>query len=206
MRSPFHPSGEALTDVFSRLCGSARVRVAWIDEVAAAPQCDEMAHVADASDVRRREFAAGRSLLRVLVPDVGPIRVGPWREPVWPADGYCSLTHDRDLVAAAVSAVPIGIDLERWDAVGPELIDVIATHRDQIGDDGVNRTLALSAKESVIKCARRSRWVDLHELVLTDVHAPLNEQPGTAVVGFDDRQWSVRWTLHAERVWTVVVA
>ena len=87
----------------------------------------EAAAVERAVDVRRREFATGRALLRSLLGTDVAIPVGPSRAPVLPAGVVGSLAHDRVLAVAAVTTEPaiaaLGIDVEADDPVrrhGPD--------------------------------------------------------------------------------------
>jgi 4'-phosphopantetheinyl transferase EntD len=141
--------------------------------------------IANAAEGRRREFVTARRCAREALAKLGyapaPIRRGPNREPIWPADVVGSITHTTGFRAAAVapnSALSsLGIDVEPNgplpDGVGervmvddePEMLAALAhacpaTHWGR---------LLFSAKESVYKAWRplTGRWLDFKEARLT---------------------------------------
>jgi len=77
--------------------------------------------IANAVEVRRREFITARRCAREALARLGyaaaPIRSGPRREPLWPAGLVGSITHTTGYRAAAVAAqsvlASIGIDTEQ---------------------------------------------------------------------------------------------
>ena len=89
----------------------------------------EATSIAQAVVVRRNEFASGRSLLRELIGQNGPILVAPNRAPVLPAGVLGSLAHDREYAVAAISrdagVIGLGIDIEPMTLLSPEMATVI---------------------------------------------------------------------------------
>lgn len=89
----------------------------------------EAAIVASAAAKRRREFASGRTLLRLLLGTNEPVTALTSRAPSLPAGVVASLAHDDEVVIAAVSRDPsvraIGIDLEPIGAVGADVADTV---------------------------------------------------------------------------------
>lgn len=113
---------------------------------------DEANLIATAVPKRRREFATGRALLRALLSDAtGPVLVLTSRAPKVPDGVIASLAHDGEVVIAAVgpawSAVSLGVDVERIDAVDSDAAAVIR-RADEVGLDP---TLVLVAKEAAYK-------------------------------------------------------
>jgi 4'-phosphopantetheinyl transferase EntD len=77
--------------------------------------------IANAVEVRRREFVTARRCAREALAKLGhrpaPIGIGPQREPKWPAGVVGSITHTTGFRAAAVAPrshiASIGIDTEQ---------------------------------------------------------------------------------------------
>ncbi|MEQ1567885.1 MAG: 4'-phosphopantetheinyl transferase superfamily protein [Myxococcota bacterium] len=133
----------------------------------------ERSAVDGAAEVRRREFAFGRAALREALVAAGCTTTGPLvrrpdRSPDLPATHAASLSHSREIAAAAASS------RERWRALG---IDVEAIRPLDPGIDAIVRTpvdrgdtLALfSAKEAMFKAwyaAGGGRLTEFHEFSL----------------------------------------
>jgi 4'-phosphopantetheinyl transferase EntD len=125
----------------------------------------ERIHVQAATEVRRAEFAAGRSCAREAMSQLGiarvPILAGPNRVPLWP-EGVCgSITHTREYAAAALcrrrDAESIGLDVEPALPLDEDLIDIVCSP-DELGqafglfEPGLLAKLLFSAKECAFKC------------------------------------------------------
>lgn len=126
---------------------------------------EEIAHLSNARDRRRHEFATARRLARralhQLGGPVGPLVPRPDRSPVWPRGFVGSITHTRAYCAVAVGKADqrssIGLDIEEVDRVTEKLERLIvlpgeveawvATGRDR----NATRALLFSAKEAFYK-------------------------------------------------------
>jgi 4'-phosphopantetheinyl transferase EntD len=117
-----------------------------------------------AVDIRRRDFSLGRHCARealaILGADVGPILIGPSREPLWPKAVCGSITHCQGYWAAAVAwksnVRSIGIDAEPLRRLPRNVVKLIATEaeirRNEQATDGLPwDAILFSAKESVYK-------------------------------------------------------
>lgn len=119
-----------------------------------------------ASDARRREFASGRALLRMLIGDDVAIPIGADRRPVLPAAVRASLAHDRAFVVAAMSKSArierLGIDLETVQRLAPA--DAALIVRPDEGD--LDPTLAFVLKEAAFKAwsGAGGRMLDHHDV------------------------------------------
>ena len=144
---------------------------------------------------RRVEFARGRSCARAALVAAGgdpvTIPVGPRREPVFP-DGFTgTITHCDGLVAAVVApertAAGIGVDAERVQPLGDDVLGAVLTERERTGleafgaegseqgdaaeraDSAEERSTAIfSAKEAVFKAVfpRTGVWLDFQDVAL----------------------------------------
>lgn len=126
---------------------------------------EERAGIASAVERRQREFAIGRLAARLAIErlgslaEPGPIPIGPGREPRWPPGHVGSISHTRDVVAAAVGradTVPsIGIDVATDGSVARELHRRILTSSEQAfaaaNPDLDVATITFSAKEALYK-------------------------------------------------------
>src|SRR5262245_9062851 len=156
-----------------------RLLAAWIAAVAptgtavaagptesgAAFDASEAAAVARAVARRRDEFLTGRALARRALAELGcpptAIPVGEGRMPIWPDLYLGSISHCPGLCVAHVARrralLGIGVDVERAQALSPDLIASVSSPEEwarlshgqtpQI-DAG---TLCFSAKEAVYK-------------------------------------------------------
>ena len=88
-----------------KIIPGADVLVARITDCEAALFPDEQAAVSRAVEKRRAEFAAGRSLARIALTEIGhaPCAIAQAdRAPVWPLGIVGSITHSNDYVAVCV--------------------------------------------------------------------------------------------------------
>ena len=136
---------------------------------------------------------------------LGPILVGRWREPLWPAGIVGSISHTTKICAAVVvpAAILAGIGIDLLDAsaadrLPPDLARFITGDEEEYGSqaidsDGVDPlALLFSVKESVIKAisARLQRFVDFSEIQVSfdrDTFAASLDIGGISVVGW----WAV---------------
>jgi 4'-phosphopantetheinyl transferase EntD len=124
---------------------------------------EELAVVADATEPRRTEFAAGRCCAREALSRLGhpgsPILRGPHREPLWPEGIVGSITHSADYCAAAVAAqrdiLSLGIDAEVNATLPDGVVQLTMTELEAGQIDrmtGVHAcALIFSAKEALFK-------------------------------------------------------
>jgi 4'-phosphopantetheinyl transferase EntD len=124
---------------------------------------DELIIVRSAVLSRQHEFAAGRSIARMCLAQLGcvgrsiPRHVS--RAPIWPAGFVGSISHCHDTVGAAVARVEdhlsIGFDIEASNAVKPDLFEEILTDHEirGMGNDlnSSAASLIFSCKEAVYK-------------------------------------------------------
>lgn len=130
----------------------------------------EAAAMARAVDKRRREFTAGRVLVRRAMQQLGlpqaPLLNGEDRAPRWPDDVVGSITHTAGICAVAVAArgevLSIGIDAEQDEPLKPELWDTICTPRDLAwlaGQDTERRGELAKAIFSAKECAYKAQYL-----------------------------------------------
>ncbi len=138
-----------------------------------------------ASDVRRREFAAGRHLARRLIRTWGcpaaPLRRRRDGSPNWPEGLSGSISHCQDLCVVAVAPVlhvtALGIDVEPAAAIEEELwqelfhTEELLTLRNgvDLGEHVPPDRLLFSAKEAAYKSGQAPRATSFLDLRL--VHA-----------------------------------
>ncbi|MFI5763619.1 4'-phosphopantetheinyl transferase [Streptomyces sp. NPDC051563] len=164
------------------------VGVASSEEYADVPDSplypEELEAVAGASERRRRAFATGRhcarrALDRLGVP-AGPLSVGGWGEPLWPAGVAGAITHCEGYRAAAAARstelAGLGIDAEPHVPLPAGVLEAVALPYER----GRLRALArarpglhwdkilFSAKESVYKAwfPLTGRWLDFTQAEL----------------------------------------
>ena len=139
------------------------------------------AKLKNAVEKRRREFSAGRVAAAAALKELGAndsfsISVGAGRNPLWPDNFTGSITHTSGLAVAAVARIEIlatvGIDLERTNAVQPELWPSIlrASEIDFVSrkppmEQSRWATLLFCAKESFYKMQYpvTGEWVEFHD-------------------------------------------
>lgn len=158
----------------------------------------EEAGLQRATEGRRREFRAGRALARQALGALGvvttTIPTADDRSPVWPEGIAGSITHCRDLCAAAVAQkadgfLSIGLDVEPAEPLAPDLIAEICVDEERLWLAGlpdsrcgiVARTI-FSAKECAYKCQYPlSRTVlDFHAMTIR-----LDNQTGAFSAAFN---------------------
>lgn len=166
----------------------------------------ERVAVAAAIDARRREFAAGRRLLRAITGCDVPIPVADDRSPILPVGHRGSLTHDDGVVVAVVApsaqADALGVDLASWIELDPGERSLIMRH----DDADVAPIVAFSLKEAAYKAwsSLGGRMLEHHEMRLerTGDHEVVAE----VMIGESrGRRLSGRWCRAGDRVLAVVV-
>lgn len=114
---------------------------------------EETALIPSAGELRRREFATGRAMLRELLPGSGSIGRAPTGAPLLPHGRVGSLAHDRVAALAVVGPsdrfVALGIDLEHLgpDSADDELRDAVL----RTDDAELHPTAAFVIKEAAYK-------------------------------------------------------
>jgi 4'-phosphopantetheinyl transferase EntD len=149
--------------------------------------------VANAVEVRRREFVTARRCAREALAKLGyepaPIRVGPKREPRWPVGVVGSITHTTGFRAAAVALrsvlASVGIDTEQNDRLPDGIEEAITV-------PGEPEMLAASARafpDALGPTIVQREGVNLQSLVPADWQLaglrgrPPNDRPGGHVRG-----------------------
>lgn len=137
----------------------ADVFIARIGDCAAELFPQEQAAVSRAMGKRHAEFAAGRSLARTALAQIGhpPCAIPQTgRAPLWPVGVVGSITHNDVYVAACAArqhaCAGIGIDIEAVGRVTDSIESRILT-AEEIGDTTIadSRTLRFACKEAVYK-------------------------------------------------------
>jgi 4'-phosphopantetheinyl transferase EntD len=141
--------------------------------------------VANAVEVRRREFVTARRCAREALAKLGhapaPIRSGPKREPQWPAGLVGSITHTTRFRAAAVAPrsvlASVGIDTEQNGRLADGVEESITLPGEAEMLVALNRAfpathwgrLLFSAKESIYKAwyPLTGRWLGFEDARLT---------------------------------------
>jgi 4'-phosphopantetheinyl transferase EntD len=144
----------------------------------AALPADEQAFAGGLSEIRRRDFVAGRTALHLAIDDFAPaILAGQRGAPVLPAGWVGSVSHKGTTAAAIVATADtgwIGIDVER---AAPPRVDIgrrILTAREQAAlsgsdhDRGRAVTLRFAIKEAIYKAVDPivARYVGFTEVEL----------------------------------------
>ncbi len=116
----------------------------------------EQAHAATLGDVRRREFVAGRTALRLALGHDTAIGRDARGAPVLPAGFVGSISHKGPLAVALVAesgAGHVGVDLERAIAPRQDIARRILTDREAaaLPDRGRAVTLRFAIKEAIYK-------------------------------------------------------
>ncbi len=144
---------------------------------------EEARYVARAVPKRVGEFAAGRAcarraLARLSIADF-PLRVGAYREPLWPEGITGSITHTAGfcgvVVARKTTVLALGIDAELASSVHRGLWRQIATPEELQWLEGLPKSRAgsmacvvFSAKEAFFKCQfpLTREWVDFSDVTV----------------------------------------
>lgn len=141
----------------------------------------ERSIVASAVESRRREFGAGRALLRSLVATDGPIGRRDSGAPALPAGWVGSLAHDRGIAvavaAAADSVEQLGVDVEPDVALEAEVARLVRR-----GDDSLDDPLeCFVAKEAAYKAWSAADLVGILDFsdVRLDDDPPDDDDDGT---------------------------
>jgi 4'-phosphopantetheinyl transferase EntD len=173
-------------EVIERLLPTEVVSVEAFEDVAGeAVFAGEEDLVAAAVEGRRREFVTARRCAREALGRLGhppaPIRFGPRREPIWPADVAGSITHCVGYRAAAVAPVAavasVGIDAEPHGALPDGVEESVAIPAERVALTNLARAHPLiawdrvlfSAKEAVYKAwyPLTGRWLGFEDAHLT---------------------------------------
>ena len=162
---------------------------------------DELHFVRNATDARRREFAAGRACARSALRRLGATEVAipasDQRAPQWPAGVVGSITHCAGFTAAAVAlrrdVAMLGIDAEPTGRLDDDVAEHVASRKereragDELGEDAA--PVIFSAKESIYKAwyPATGRWLDFDAVtVLVDRSGVFSIEP-CADLAADDR-------------------
>jgi len=145
---------------------------------------EEQIHVAQAGQVRRRDFALGRFCARAALTPLGfGQAVIPKAEagaPVWPHGVLGSITHTKAYAAALAGRSQdfrfIGMDAERVGGIGQELWPRLfsGAEREQLSpakDKSLKATLLFSAKEACYKA-----WQLKAPPAFRDIHIALEQE------------------------------
>ncbi|MFD5320608.1 4'-phosphopantetheinyl transferase [Streptomyces sp. NPDC127098] len=178
---------------------------------------EESAHVANAVDKRRREFATVRHCARTALAALGgprvPLLPGERGAPGWPAGFVGSLTHCDGYRAAAVArrdaVAGLGIDAEPDEPLrDPGVLDLISLPEERprlrrlaaVHPEVCWERLLFSAKESVYKVwyPLTGKWLDFEEAALDfDLAAGTFTArllvPGPVVDGVRHDSFTGRW-------------
>lgn len=123
----------------------------------------ERAQLGDVCDKRLAEFSAGRTLSRRLIAVITgvaePLLAGSYRQPLWPAQVAGSISHSDEFCAVAVAKASVvsslGIDVETFEDLDPEVEDIVLTPAELAATESLGawtRKLIFSIKESNYKC------------------------------------------------------
>lgn len=117
---------------------------------------DEQRRAHELSEVRRRDFIAGRTALHLALDTAAPILSDDRGAPVLPAGWVGSLSHKGPRAAALVAPAGrghVGVDLERAIAPRLDIAERILTAREQaaLPDRGRAVTLRFAIKEAIYK-------------------------------------------------------
>jgi len=143
----------------------------------------EESSLGQATELRRREFSAGRAAARRALAFLGikPVAIpqGPDRAPQWPPDIVGSITHCEGFCAAVVGrGAPIlglGIDAEGAAPLEPELEALVCRKEERRHHSDLPPVehlhwpkLAFSAKEAFYKCIypRERQFLDFLEVTV----------------------------------------
>lgn len=176
---------------------------------------EEARYVTAAVPKRIREFATGRACARRALAMLGvtdfPLRVGPMREPLWPAGVVGSITHTVGycgVVAARLGEIrALGIDAELLGTVSPEMWNRLMTEREihwlsQL-DEGAATTWAtvlFSVKEAFYKCQHSltGEWLDFSDVTVIPEEGTFRVQPQRLIQleSLAPPPWTGRFVLH----------
>ena len=119
------------------------------------------------------------------------------RRPCWPDGVVGSITHCRDLAAAAVARATdltaLGIDAEPAQPLAPDVLDLVATTTERDRFDGpLDGTVVFCAKEAFYKC-----WSSAGGPLIDfdDVETTLHEDGAFVVRPAAGGTWRGRWAV-----------
>jgi 4'-phosphopantetheinyl transferase EntD len=137
---------------------------------------EEMASLSFPAIERRRASGAARRVARELMDSMGfaglPILRSTFGAPIWPAGILGSMGHD-DRIAVAVVGLrrdldAVGIDIEPVTPLPPDMLDLIATPREQraIADNPLGSKILFVIKEAVYKASYSidHKFLDFHDI------------------------------------------
>jgi 4'-phosphopantetheinyl transferase EntD len=158
------------------------------------PLAEEAEHVARLAPARRREFVAGRAVMRAALGRDVAILPDDRGAPVLPVGFVGSLSHKADLAAAIVAPADgarVGIDLERAEAARQPIERRILTERERAALHGRDIALAFAIKEAIYKAIDPfvRRYVGF-----TEVELDLVRRTATTALPFTLDIW---WCEHA---------
>lgn len=181
-------------------------RDSWLDELTT----EEQAQIGDVCEKRFTEFAAGRGQARQLVKALTgaseSLPIGSFREPLWPRAVTGSISHSDTYCAVAVAPKyvldGIGIDVEPFEVLDPEVADVVLTDLERSATAGLDKLLVqsgrnylggrahkliFSIKEAIYKCChpRVQAFIDFKQCNVT---LDLDTNSYCAVVDCMDRK------------------
>lgn len=146
-------------------------RDGWVDELTPV----EKSQIGDVCGKRYAEFAAGRSQARQLIAALTGVaetlKIGDFRQPLWPRSVTGSISHSDNYCAVAVAPISVldglGIDVEPFEELDADVAEVVLTDselaataandkaRIQSGREalgGKAHKLIFSIKEAIYKC------------------------------------------------------
>lgn len=183
-------------------------RDSWPTELAKA----ERVQLGDVCGKRLAEFAAGRQQARRLISTITgtaePLLVGDYRQPLWPQGIIGSISHSDDYCAVAVASTgliqDLGIDVETFEALNPEVEDLVLTASEMEATkslEGWVRKLIFSIKESNYKCCYRrvKAFIDFKQC---EVALDLDSQVHRSVIRCNNHLGQPV-TIHAEGKWKI---
>jgi 4'-phosphopantetheinyl transferase EntD len=103
------------------------------------------------------------------------------RRPIWPTGYVGSIAHDDALAvavaASAGSALTVGIDVERFDALTPRDANMVLRDDELefVGDDPSRATLLWSVKESAYKAWCTGLDIELERVDPRDIHVAVRD-------------------------------
>ena len=155
----------------------------------------EREFVAKAVDIRQHTYSTGRFCAKTVLSEIGVTSInypdGLLRQDdgsvAWPHNAAGSITHTNDWAMAAATIrgeryESIGIDIEKIDRVGKDILRIIATDQEREllvaeGELRWGRVALFSIKESLYKCLRPiyGEFINFKDVELTEFAKPLNE-------------------------------
>jgi 4'-phosphopantetheinyl transferase EntD len=137
---------------------------------------EEMMSLSFSAIERLRASGAARRVARELMNSMGfvglPIIRSTFGAPIWPAGVVGSMAHDDRIAVATVGLRSdlgsVGIDIEPATPLPPDMLELIATPREQcaIADNPLGAKLIFAIKEAVYKAAYPldHEFLDFHDI------------------------------------------